>query len=323
MHPDLQRKLLGLVRTRFRQLLIATHSVEIVSDVEPASILAVDRRQPQSSFVTSLPGLQEVLDGIGSVQNVQVTRLMRSPSFYLVEGDDVKLLRILQSVAKPPSLPIDLVPHAEIGGRGGWGSGVPSRLPPTNAEGGKIRSYAILDRDYFPDEEIAERYAEARRWGVQLRVWSRKELENYMLVPDAISRYIGAKVRDGKAGPDAKAVAAETDRIITRMREEILDAMATLLLTRDRKGGLTKANRTARTILAKRWRTRNGRWTTASGKDVISRLSEWSQHEFGVGFGAEAIAREMTVDEVDPEVIEVMQAIVDAQPLRPPFAMPK
>lgn len=81
MHPDLQRKLLDVVRREFKQLLIATHSTEIVTDADPGSILSVDRRQPQSDFVTSLPGLRAVLDGIGSVQNVQVTRLMRSRSF--------------------------------------------------------------------------------------------------------------------------------------------------------------------------------------------------------------------------------------------------
>lgn len=38
MHPDLQRRLLTLVRNRFAQLLIATHSIEIVSDVDSRSI---------------------------------------------------------------------------------------------------------------------------------------------------------------------------------------------------------------------------------------------------------------------------------------------
>jgi hypothetical protein len=287
MHPDLQRRLLTLVRNEFKQLLIATHSVEIVSDVKPASILSVDRRQPRSSFVTSLPGLQDVLNSIGSVQNVQVARLMRSPSFYLVEGKDVKLLRLLQAAADPGALPIDLVPHAQLGGRGGWGSGVPARLPSTNAEGGKIRSYAILDRDYFPDDEILERYAEARGWGVQLRVWSRKELENFVLIPDAISRLIAVGARKGSVPPDAAAVADEIDRIIDAMREEpILDSMATLLLARDKKGGLTKANKAARKTLARRWNTREGRWAAAPGKEVISGLSDWAHREFGVGLGA-------------------------------------
>jgi hypothetical protein len=324
MHPDLQRKLLGLVRREFKQLLIATHSVEIVTDVAPSSILSVDRRRPESGFVTSLPGLQEVVDGIGSVQNVQIARLMRSPSFYLVEGRDVKLLRILQSVAQPRALPMDLVPHAQLGGRGGWSSGVPARLPTTNAEGGKIRSYAILDRDYFPDTEVAERYNEARTWGIQLRIWSRKELENFLLVPQAISRYITARAGNGVTPPDAAAVSAEIDKVIKSMREEpILDSMATLLLARDKKGGLSKANKAARKIVSSRWKTREGRWAIAPGKEVIARLSRWSQREFGVGFGAEVLARELLADEVDPEVSEVIAAIVQARVLRAPFAMPK
>jgi hypothetical protein len=324
MHPDLQRRLLTLVRRQFKQLVVATHSVEIVSDVDPGSILSVDRRQPRSTFVTSLPGLQDVIDGLGSMQNVHVARLMRSQSFYLVEGKDVKLLRILQSCVDAKALPIDLVPHAQLGGRGGWGSGVPARLPSTNAEGGKIRSYAILDRDFFPDEEIAERYVEARQWRVQLRVWSRKELENFVLVPETITRYIARQVADGVTPPDVTVVADEIDRIVENMRDDpILDAMATALFVRDKKGGIAKAYKMARATLSKRWKTRDSRWAIAPGKDVISHLSRWSQREFGVGLGIEALARELRADEVDPEVIEVVAAIVAARSLRHPYAMPQ
>jgi AAA domain, putative AbiEii toxin, Type IV TA system/AAA ATPase domain len=324
MHPDLQRRLLELVRKRYKQLLIATHSVEIVSDVDPSSILAVDRRQPQSNFVTSLPGLQEVLDRLGSVQNVQLARLMKSPSFYLVEGKDVKLLRILQSCFDPRAIPIDLVPNARLGGRGGWGNGIPARLPSTNAEGDKITSFAILDRDYFPDDEAAERYSEARQWNVKLRIWSRKELENYLLVPGAISRYIASRAHDDITPPNSEQVGKEIDRIVEEMREEpILDSMATVLLARDKKGGLPKANKAARVALSKRWTTRDSRWATAPGKEVIARLSQWSQREFGVGLGSEALARELHPHEIDPEVIEVIKAIIEARAFRRPFAMPR
>jgi energy-coupling factor transporter ATP-binding protein EcfA2 len=323
MHPDLQRKLLTVVRERFKQLIVATHSVEIVSDVDPQSILSIDRRQARSEFVTSLPGLQEVLDGLGSVQNIHVARLMRAGSFYLVEGKDTKLLRLLQAVCTPQATPIDVVPHAQLGGRGGWGSGVPAKIPTTNAQGASIRTFAILDRDYFPDAEIAERYDEARRWGVQLRVWSRKELENYVLVPQAISRYIARQLDGSLRSPDAEAVTTEIDRIVAGMHDEpILDSMATLLLARDKKGGLAKANKAARAMLAKRWQARDDRWAVASGKDVVTRLSAWSQREFDIGFGPDALARELKPHEVDPEIIEVLAAIVESRPLRPPFAVP-
>ena len=323
MHPDLQRRLLNLVRTRFSQLVIATHSVEIISDVDPRAILAIDRRQPESEFVTSLPGLEGVMDGIGSVQNIQLTRLMRAGSFYLVEGKDVKLLRILQSTVASEQRPIDLIPHGDLGGRGGWDAGVPERLPKSNAEGDSIRAYAILDRDYFPDEEIAERYGEARRWKIQLRVWDRR-LENYLLVPNAIARYVFARVGDTQESPVATQITEKIDQLIEEMREEpIQDAIASILSIRDKKGGHTKATRLARERVKAAWKSQDARWAIAPGKEVLSRLSRWSYEAFGVGFGAEQIARELRAEEIDPEVIQVITAIAEARALRRPFAMPK
>lgn len=323
MHPDLQRRLLALVRDRFHQLLIATHSVEILSDVDPRSIVAIDRRQPRSQFVTSLPGLQGVMDGIGSVQNIQVMRLMRAESFYLVEGDDVKLLRILQRTAAPEQEPIDLVPHAELGGRGGWGAGVPARLPKKNGEGDKIRCFAMLDRDYFPDTELADRYGEARSWGVQLRIWTRKEIENYLLVPDAVSRLIYGEGGTQVTPPTPGDVADEIDRIVEAFREPIQDAVASMCHARDKKGGITKANRAARDFVKARWRTQEDRWGTASGKAVIAGLSAWSQANYGVAFGPEQLARTLHADEIDTEVVEVVSAIAEARPFRRPFSMPR
>ena len=39
MHPDLQRKLFRLTRGRFRQCIVATHSVEIMAEADPGNIL--------------------------------------------------------------------------------------------------------------------------------------------------------------------------------------------------------------------------------------------------------------------------------------------
>lgn len=321
MHPDLQRRLLTLVRSRFAQLLIATHSIEIISDVNPRSILAVDRRLPESEFVASLPGLQAVVDNLGAVQNIQLTRLISAESFLLVEGTDVKLLRILQAVAGLNGDPIDLVPHAEIGGRGGWRSGVAERLPTKNGDGQKIRSFAILDGDYFLPEEHEERYAEARRWGVQLRIWSRKEIENFLLVPEAIARFVEADAQGSGCTPDL--VAGEIDRIVESLRHDpIEDTIAAILHARDKKGGIPKANKAAREQVAELWAERETRWAIAPGKRVLSRLSGWSQDQFGPSFGPEQIARALLPDEVDKELVEVILAITEARVLRRPFQMP-
>jgi hypothetical protein len=322
MHPDLQRRLLTLVRQRFAQLVIATHSIEIISDVDARSILAVDRGRSESEFVDSLPGLQQVVEKIGSVQNLQLTRLMGAESFLLVEGEDMKLLRRLQRAANIVGHPIDLVPHAQIGGRGGWRSGVADFLPTKNGHGEKIRSFAILDRDHFPIEEHQERYEEARRWRVELRIWSRKELENYLLAPAAIARYIEAEGDAALCTGDR--VRGEIDRIVDSLRrDQIEDPLAAELFNRDRRGGISKANKCAREFVDDCWKDRQRRWAIAPGKLVLARLSGWAQDEFGVSFGPEQIARTLAEDEVDPEVVEVIAAITEARSLRKPFQMPR
>jgi AAA domain, putative AbiEii toxin, Type IV TA system len=319
MHPDLQRRLLNLVRSRFAQLLVATHSIEMISDVDPGAILSVDRHRGKSAFVTDLPGVQAVIDTLGGTHNIQVTRLFRSRTFVLVEGEDMRILRILQSRLAPTTTPIDLTPYGELGGRGGWTSGLPTKLPNRNADGQKIRSYCLLDRDYFPDEEVVERYEEAKQWGINLKVWTRKELENYLLVPSAISRFVAKKAQGSVTPPSPHEVLAEIDGIIESMKDSpITDGIATVLLSRNKPAGLANASKAARARVAEGWMTQEGRWAIAPGKSVISRLSEWSKASFGVSFGPEQLARELEPSELDPEVCEVLHAIPAGRRFQPP-----
>lgn len=309
MHPDLQRRLLETVRNRFGQLIIATHSVEILADVDPSCVLSVDRRISSSSYVSDLPGIQAIIDSLGGVHNIHLARLFRSTGFYLVEGEDVRLLRILQRVVDPSAPPIDLVPHGELGGRGGWAAGLLPKLPRKNARGQRIRTYCLLDRDYYPADEVAERYEEARKWSIELRVWSRKELENFLLIPSAISRHISNRSTVG-GPPTPETVAAEIDRIVESMKDDpIRDGIGTEILSRNKRLGFSGARRVADGVVATAWATQAGRWAMAPGKAVLSRLSEWSQSRFGVSFGADQLARTLQADEVDPEIRDVLEAI--------------
>lgn len=44
MHPDLQLKILKIIQSRFPQIIIATHSVEIISNVNPHEIVIADKK---------------------------------------------------------------------------------------------------------------------------------------------------------------------------------------------------------------------------------------------------------------------------------------
>src|SRR5262245_37367385 len=59
MHADLQRKLIRYIRARFTQVIVTTHSSEIM----------------ESRHADNLPAVQAVLANLGSAQNVHLARL--------------------------------------------------------------------------------------------------------------------------------------------------------------------------------------------------------------------------------------------------------
>lgn len=208
MHPDLQRRLIRLVKNRFRQVVVATHSVEIVADLDPAEILIVDRNQNRSRFADTLPAVQRLIDRIGGVHNVHLTRLWHSQRFILVEGDDLSYLKAVHDKLYPQSsVPFDDIPNSPIGGWDGWPFAVGQSMFARNALGQTLRVYCILDRDYHVPEELQERRDDAQQRGVELHIWSSKEIENYFIVPIVIARVVCARA----PGRDVRIVSRQVD----------------------------------------------------------------------------------------------------------------
>jgi len=312
MHADLQCRLVPFVRRRHQQIIIATHSVEILSQVDPDEVLVLNRRSARSRFAASLPGLRRVLKQIQGAHNIHIARLWFSRRFLLLEGDDLRILRQFHAVLCPQSdEPIDAIPHVSIGGWSGWDHATRSGLVMKNASGDPIVTYCVLDRDYRTQGEVTERLEEASARGVQLHVWSRKEVENYLLDPAVIARAMAEGMRSKAKIPDAFMVTEEIERITDELKDLTLDSLAAHYSMMHRKEGLAAANRDARERLGKAWQTWDERIAIVPGKEVLSRVFAWSQKTFGVSLSAPALARHFKPDEVPAEMRSVIEAIED------------
>jgi hypothetical protein len=310
MHADLQRRLIRFIREGHKQVVIATHSSEIMSEVEPRNILIIDRSRDRSAFASSLPAVQKVLSGFGSVHNLQLSRLWSAHRFLMVEGDDLAMLKPIQNTLYPLSqMPIDTIPAKSIGGWGGWNFAIGSGEMLENAAGDGIISYCLLDSDFHSTEEIGTRSKEARKKNISLHIWSRKEIENFFLVPSAIQRLIESLIEGKTDAPTVEDVEEEIERIAEELRDEVIDCMATCIHAADRKITVATANQRARAAIAKRWKTQAGRFGVIPGKRALSAISSWAQKNFKVSIGVAAIAHTLSQVEIDEEMKAVVTAI--------------
>ncbi len=314
-HPELQRRLIRLIRQQFRQSIVATHSVEMMAEVDPSDILVLERRQAHSNFLNSQPALQGIVDRIGGIYNIQLAKVWNSQRFLLVEGDDLDFLSHFHQLLYPQSMiPLSSLPHVAIGGWGGWNMAVTSPLILRNAVGEEIKTYCVLDSDYHLPEEITERRNAAGEKNINLHIWSKKEIENYLLQPEIIARVVKDGTK-GAASPTPETIAQQLDIISEELREKVQMAYGTSFQERERRLTLTTAIKRARDLMSQKGQSREAQWGYTSGKEALSRLSTWSKDLFGVSFSAKTVLHEFQAHEIPAEIRQVLTAIETSRPL--------
>ncbi|WP_207421808.1 ATP-dependent nuclease [Desertivirga brevis] len=307
MHADLQRRLIKLVKSHFKQVIVATHSVEIMSEVEAENILPISNSKRKQDYANKAPIVQKIIDQIGSVHNLEIARLFSYNKFLIVEGerDDVKMLSILQSKIFPDTFEqFDILPKTFVQGWGGWqrviGSHKVFKDNQTN-----ISTYCIFDSDYHTIEEQEERIREAEVQGINLHIWKKKEIENYLLVPSAIVRLCRARKKNIEL--DESSISTAIDVICEQLKDDVIDNFATEISHKDSKKALKSAYQEARLYVNGIWGS--DKWSRASGKEILSRLSMWLAENHKVSVSRFAIAREMKLAEISPEVVELITTI--------------
>ncbi len=310
LHADLQRKLIRVLKTQTKQVIVATHSVEMLAEVQPNEIIIIDKKRPTSTYATSLPIVQQFIDTLGGIHNLHLARLWHSRKCILVEGQDLDYLKYVHGALCPTSdTPLDIVPNYSIGGWTGWHYAIGSQLLSKTTVGEDVTLYCILDSDYHLTDEISDRQEEARKHGISLHIWKKKEIENYFLVPTAIARFIADRTRNKQNAPTPAMIAQEIDNIIEKLKPTVVGKYADAIQQRDRRLTPSAAMKEASQYLDTFWKDRDTRWDKCPGKETFSQLSAWSQQHFKVSLNAYGILKTMTTDELNPEMTTVIKQI--------------
>ena len=316
LHPDIQRQLIGILRELGPDVLLATHSTEIMAEADPSEIVLVDRRKQNFERLKDTVGVQRAMDAVGSIQNITLTALARNRRVLFVEGDDdFRLLRRFARRLGLSELAAGFgITALESGGFGSWQRITTLAQGIAQALGTPLTIGAVYDRDYFSEEEIAT-VASALSGSLKLaHIHERKEIENYLLVPDALDRAIQRAATDrvtrsgGVVGLEIPKSAELLREITDPLRDEVQSQLIGRRASYLRSSGKDVADLTRQTLgwFSPRWEDLGARLSLVPGKEVLKAFRDKIQKLANVSLTDVRIIDAMHRDEIPPD----LQALV-------------
>jgi hypothetical protein len=183
LHVNLQREILDYFKRKSQELgtqfLIATHAEEFARGVDASQIISLLNKVP--TRVESTPA---VLRAMSDVSNEEITRLMGSPYILYLEGeDDERILRAWAGACGAQEA-MDKICFKTMGG-----GGKKNMKERADAHFEALQQIVpdVQRLMLFDFDDAAEAFHPVAGNPV-LAEWKRKNIENYLLVPDAWRR---------------------------------------------------------------------------------------------------------------------------------------
>ena len=186
LHPSLQIDMINELKKigKDKQILIATHSSEIIKYVEPETILNLNS---SPRYLSEEKQKVALLAGIGAEYSPLLDKLKRTKKVLFVEGEiDCMLLKTVsdligEKISDDVVCWVSPTTHKE---RKHLFNELKKEIP-------GIKGFSIRDRDDEPintvDDFLNDRTHQNRDADLKLKKWKRRNIESYLIIPDLIA----------------------------------------------------------------------------------------------------------------------------------------
>lgn len=196
LHSDLQRQLLGILKELGPDIIIATHSTEMISEADLNDILIINKTYKSAKRIKDPAQLKEMFQVLGSNLNPVLTQIAKSKRVLFVEGKDFSVFsrfaRILgfNEVANRTDFAVVPIEGFNPIRLRAFKEGIEKTI------GSKILSAVIFDKDYRSKDEVENEKTELSKGNFFAHIHSCKELENFLLIPNSIDKAIRIKIKE-------------------------------------------------------------------------------------------------------------------------------
>jgi len=318
LHSDLQRQLVGLLKELGPQIIVATHSAEIIAEVEPHALLNVNKRFQSARHVKDTRELQEIFQVLGSNLNPTLTQLAKTRRVVFVEGKDFQILsRFARRLGLDPVanrsdfavVPVDGFNPQKVKD---FAAGMEATL------GAKLLKVAIFDRDYRSEPEVTKITRELERFCWHAVVHGRKELENFLLHPQAIDRAIKKRLKDRQRdGSSPTEFSEDVSALLMRLADGFKNPVQARIVSARQQFERTirstldpvTISEAAMNEFDQKWANTEGRMTMVPGKELFSELNTYLQQTHKIALSPIIVVESFLRDEICPEVVALVHKL--------------
>jgi len=318
LHSDLQRQLISILRTLGPDIIIATHSTELISEAEINDILVVNKTRQSAKRITNPLELQSIFNVLGSNLNPILTQIAKSKRVLFVEGKDFqifsKISRILgyNQVANRSNFAVIPVEGFNPQRLKAFKEGIEKTI------GDKIKSAVIFDKDYKSENEIKAEHTNLKKGQEFVHIHSRKEIENFLIVPQVIQRAIEKRLEEKNKRTGSKLkFESDITEIITLISEDFKSYVFAQLQAKqvdfekrlDPKKDISTINKFIFESFSEAWDDFELRMNMIPGKEFLTKLNQYLQTEFKINLSKANIISNMQKEDIPHEMIIIIEKI--------------
>lgn len=303
LHPDLQRRLVRLLDGLPSQIILASHSGDVIAEAPRGGVLWVDRRLNSARRPKSQQSLSDLSASLGTSFNLTLARSMRARLVVATDSEDLRIIRLIARhigasiVANEHTVSLVHLREVEAwSGANQLGETLRDVLPPN------VRAVVLLQGGFRPDFVNAKIVRQLTAPDVTVSFWAKAELENYLLDPETIARLSGAA---------PEAVERELDEACHRLRELTRAAFTSAWVGAAAEGMGQDALMQAETSFDTMWLDATWRRARVRGTLVIGALNLWLEADGYRAISGYTLAKAIRPNALIPEVFHILHEIND------------
>lgn len=318
LHSDLQRQLLGILKSLGPDIIIATHSTEMISETDLNDILLINKENKSAKRIKDPSQLRNIFKVLGSNLNPILTQIAKSKRVLFVEGNDFsvfsKMARIMKKERIANRSDFAVVPVEGFN---------PTRLHAFKAGiektiGSKILSAVIFDKDFRSKEEVANDEKALKKGNVFIHIHSKKEVENFLLIPKAIQKAINNRVNEiNKRTSKNKKFEEDIDQLLLQISEQFKIRTQAQLQSHQFKYQKSLNPRFDESTIIEKiliefnilWEDIDKRLSIVPGKDFLAALNSYLQENYKLSITQANIINAIDKKSIPQEMTDLIEKI--------------